>query len=238
MRVAVLAGSITAGIRMAKELETLNAVETFIVVCSLGRRPLMRWAREVLLAAKSSHWWTFTAKLYGYAKSGKLVILRRSLDDRTSTDLLRSLKCDVGLHAANVIYREPTISAFRLGILNAHIGILPKYRGRSVAEWSILQGDPTGVTVFFIDPGIDTGARILLREFVPPNGQEDVWAFKNELFAHDARLYRKALEVLLKPEVQFESNAISEGKRHYVMSKVLTSTATEILRQRRSSQLN
>jgi len=99
---------------------------------------------------KSFHWGTFVAKVYGYAKRRKLIILRRPLDNPTSIERLRSLQCDVGLHAANVIYREPTISAFRLGILNAHIGILPKYRGKSVAEWSILQGDSTGATVFFL----------------------------------------------------------------------------------------
>jgi hypothetical protein len=38
------------------------------------------------------------------------------------------------LHATDVIYRTETLQAFRLGILNAHIGVLPRYRGRSVME--------------------------------------------------------------------------------------------------------
>jgi len=129
-----------------------------------------------------------------------------------------------------VIYREPTISAFRLGILNAHIGILPKYRGRSVVEWSILQGDRTGVTVFFIDSGIDTGGRIVLREFIPSDGWKDVGALKNMLFGCDARLYRQALEALMSSEFRFDSNDISKGRRYYVMSKMLTQGVNEILR--------
>ena len=115
-----------------------------------------------------------------------------------------------------MIYREATISAFRMGILNAHIGILPKYRGRSVAQWSILQGDPTGVTVFFIDSGIDTGGRIVLREFIPSKGCNDVEALRNRLFSCADRLYRQALEALGRPEFQFERNNISAGKRYYV----------------------
>jgi methionyl-tRNA formyltransferase len=133
------------------------------------------------------------------------------------------------LHAANVIYREPTISAFRLGILNAHIGILPGYRGRSVAEWSVLQGDFTGVTVFFIDSGIDTGARIVLREFIPINGAKSVPSLKNQLFACDARLYRRAIEALMSPECQFQNNQISKGRRYYVMSKLFTNVVDQIL---------
>src|SRR2546426_11635535 len=230
MRVAVVASSIAAGVRIATEIENLPGVDVFIVVCNVGMRPaLLRWIREFVLLAKSLGRWT-PARLCRYLRSRRLFVLSRALDDVNSTDRLRSLQCDVGLHAANVIYREPTISAFRLGILNAHIGILPKYRGRSVAQWSVLQGDPTGVTVFFIDSGIDTGGRIVLREFIPSDGWHDVGPLKNMLFGCDARLYRKALEVLMRPGVQFERNDILKGKRYYIMSKMFTRVINEVLR--------
>jgi len=159
------------------------------------------------------------------------------LDDATSIERLRSLQCEVGLHAANVIYRDPTISAFKLGILNAHIGILPKYRGRSVVEWSLLQGDPTGVTVFFIDSGIDTGEHIVLREFISSDGKNSLTKLKNMLFGCDARLYRKALEALMRPGVQFDSNEVLLGRRHYVMSKMLTKVVNQILSDRDNPEL-
>src|SRR6266851_5667457 len=172
MRVAVLAGSIRAGMRIAGEIENLPGIDVFVIVCNVGMRsPLLRWSRELF-------------------------------------------------------------SAFRLGILNAHIGILPKYRGRCVVEWSVLQGDPTGVTVFFIDSGIDTGGRIVLREFIPSNGWKRVGALKNMLFGCDARLYRKALEALMQPGVRFEGNEILKGKRYYVMSKMFVHTVDRILRDR------
>jgi len=154
------------------------------------------------------------------------------LDDATSIERLRALHCDVGLHAANVIYREPTISSFRLGILNAHIGILPKYRGRCVVEWSVLHGDPTGVTVFFIDSGIDTGDRIVLREFIPSNRWKSAGALKKMLFGCDGRLYRKAVEALMQPGVQLEENDISKGHRYYVMSKMFKHIINKMLTDR------
>jgi methionyl-tRNA formyltransferase len=233
MRAAVVAGSIKTGMRLASEIENLPGLDLFVVVCNVGMKsPLVRWSREAFSALRSFQWATFTAKVYGYARRGKLIILRRPLDDPTSIERLRSLHCDVGLHAANVIYREQTISAFRLGILNAHIGILPKYRGRSVAEWSILQGDSTGITVFFIDSGIDTGERIVLREFVSSDGKNRVTKLKNMLFACDARLYRKALEALMCPEFQFEGNDLSEGRRYYVMSNIFTEVVNKTLTER------
>ncbi len=179
IRVAVIAGSISGGFRVAREIESMPGVDLFVVACNVGkRRPLLRWSREILSALKSPGWVALASKAYRYAREARLVILHHPLDEATSIDCLRSLQCDIGLHAANVICREPVISAFRLGILNAHIGILPKYRGRSVAEWSVLQGDPTGVTVFFIDPGIDTGDCLVLREFVPSREWRSVQALK------------------------------------------------------------
>lgn len=229
MRVAVIASSLAAGVRIAKEIQSLPGTEVFVIACNARRRPaLLRWTREALLLARSWRNWTL-AILWRLMQSRKLMVLRKALDDPGSTERLRSLQCDVGLHAANVIYRQPVISAFRLGILNAHIGILPGYRGRSVAEWSVLQGDRTGVTVFFIDSGIDTGARIVLREFIPANGAKSASQLKNHLFACDARLYRKALQALMTPAFQFEHNEVSRGHRYYVMSGLLTNVVNQIL---------
>jgi methionyl-tRNA formyltransferase len=230
MRVAIIAGSISGGIRIAKEIENLSGVDLFVVVCNVGKRsPLLRWSRDLLSALKTFKWRTLATKAFSYARQGRLIILHRPLDDASSIEHLRALQCDVGLHAANVIYREPTISAFRLGILNAHIGILPKYRGRCVVEWSVLQGDPTGITVFFIDSGIDTGDRIVLREFIPSKGWNGVRTLKNMLFGCDARLYRKALEALMSAGFSFESNDISKGQRYYVMSSLFTKAVNKIL---------
>jgi folate-dependent phosphoribosylglycinamide formyltransferase PurN len=92
-----------------------------------------------------------------------------------------------------------------------------------------LQGDCTGITVFFIDCGIDTGSRIVSREFIPVNGAKSVANLKSQLFSCDARLYRKALEALLAPEFQLQLNEVSRGQRYYVMSGMFTNVVNEIL---------
>jgi methionyl-tRNA formyltransferase len=233
MRVAVIATSLAAGIRIAAEIEHASAVDVSIVFWNPQlRSPLLRWLREFAVVLKSSCRRTYIKRLWGYARSGKLVILDHVLDDPASVERLRSLQYDVGVHTANVIYRESTIQAFRLGILNAHIGILPEYRGRSVAQWSVLQGDPTGVTVFFIDSGIDTGSRIVLRALIPSDGSMNVQALKKKLFGCDARLYREALEALASDSFAYQQNDVSQGKRYYVMSRLLTGVVDNILESR------
>src|SRR5262245_43977820 len=131
----------------------------------------------------------------------KLIILSRPLHHPRSLARLTRLELDIGLHKSGNIYRESTINCFRLGILNAHIGILPAFRGRSVAEWAVVEGQPVGVSVFFVDAGIDTGERIVLKEEVDISHCESLAAAKQYLFDLDAVFYRRALELLESGEV-------------------------------------
>lgn len=53
----------------------------------------------------------------------------------------------------------------RLGNLNAHASLLPKYRGAAPIQWAIASGESaTGVTTMRIDAGLDTGDILLQRE--------------------------------------------------------------------------
>ena len=53
----------------------------------------------------------------------------------------------------------------RLGCINLHASLLPKYRGAAPIHWAIMQGERvTGVTTMKIDPGLDTGDVLLMRE--------------------------------------------------------------------------
>lgn len=53
----------------------------------------------------------------------------------------------------------------RLGCINLHASLLPKYRGAGPIQWAIINGErTTGVTTMKIDPGMDTGDILLMRE--------------------------------------------------------------------------
>jgi methionyl-tRNA formyltransferase len=68
-----------------------------------------------------------------------------------NADLL--VVCDHG-----EILKPPVLAAARLGAINLHGSLLPKYRGAAPVQWAILHGDAeTGNTVFQITPGIDAG---------------------------------------------------------------------------------
>jgi len=53
----------------------------------------------------------------------------------------------------------------RLGCINLHASLLPKYRGAAPIQWAFIRGETvTGVTTMKIDPGLDTGDILLQRE--------------------------------------------------------------------------
>ena len=70
---------------------------------------------------------------------------------------LKSLKNTLLLYGGGGIIRQNIIDACDMGILNAHLGLLPQIRGMNAAEWNVLLNLPQAVSIHFIDNGIDTG---------------------------------------------------------------------------------
>lgn len=72
----------------------------------------------------------------------------------------------------------------RLGAINVHGSLLPRYRGAAPIQWAVINGDSeTGITIMQMDAGMDTGD-MLLTVSVPIGPDET----SGELFAHLARL--------------------------------------------------
>jgi methionyl-tRNA formyltransferase len=80
--------------------------------------------------------------------------------------MLRSLAPDVMVVVGyGQIIPQSVIDIPRLGIVNVHSSILPKYRGAAPAQWAIANGETrTGITTMRIDAGLDTGDILLARE--------------------------------------------------------------------------
>ncbi len=73
--------------------------------------------------------------------------------------------CDLHVSMSfNQIMKARSWSSAPEGFINCHAGALPFYRGRNILNWAIINGESRfGVTVHYIDPGIDTGNIILQR---------------------------------------------------------------------------
>jgi len=92
--------------------------------------------------------------------------LRRGDDAAVSLTLIRDVNPDVIIVAAygQILPRE-VLDAPRLGCVNIHASLLPRWRGASPINFCIMSGDKTGgITIMQMEDGIDTGDMFLCEE--------------------------------------------------------------------------
>ncbi len=149
-------------------------------------------------------------------------------------EAIRSHGIDLLLHlGGGGIVRQPIIEAARLGVFNAHMGVLPPYRGMNVTEWALWNGDPTGCTVHLIDRGIDTGD-ILLLCHVDVSAAESV-AQARELVnrAQLAQLSEVLRYALAAGELPPRTTAVARGGlQYFTMHPALVERLNQRLRAR------
>ena len=121
----------------------------------------------------------------------------KSLRNAEAQAEFADLKADAAVVAAyGLILPQPVLDAPRLGCLNVHGSLLPRWRGAAPIQRSILAGDAeTGITIMQMDAGLDTGA-MLLKDAVPITAQTTASSLHDELADMGARLIVEALDGL------------------------------------------
>ena len=107
-----------------------------------------------------------------YALANNLTLLQpTNLKDEDFLSELKDLNANLQIVVAFRMLPEVVWKMPELGTFNLHASLLPNYRGAAPINWAIINGDTkTGVTTFFIDDKIDTGAMILSNEIeITPN---------------------------------------------------------------------
>jgi len=81
-----------------------------------------------------------------------------NLREKKTFQEIEALKADIGLSILfGYILSKDFIDIFKAGIVNLHPSYLPYNRGQYPNVWSIVEDTPAGVTLHYIDKGIDTG---------------------------------------------------------------------------------
>jgi methionyl-tRNA formyltransferase len=126
-----------------------------------------------------------------------------------------ALGLDAAVVAAYGLILPPAVlAAPRLGCVNVHASLLPRWRGAAPIERAILAGDAeTGITIMQMAEGLDTGP-MLLRQAVPVGPDATTAALRVELAALGARLMVEALDRIgeLAPQPQ-PANGVTYAKK-------------------------
>ncbi|MDT0676821.1 methionyl-tRNA formyltransferase [Autumnicola musiva] len=153
-----------------------------------------------------------------YAKEENLKILQpTNLKSEEFLKELKALEPDVQVVVAFRMLPQTVWALPRFGTFNLHASLLPQYRGAAPINWSIINGDrETGVSTFFIDDKIDTGAMIL-QEKLSIGENENVGQLHDRLMENGARLVVKTLELIqnkkIKTTLQEESETLKAAPK-------------------------
>ena len=88
------------------------------------------------------------------------------IKDENFIKILEKIQADLFVVVAyGQILSEQILKMPKLGCINVHGSLLPKYRGAAPIQWAIINGeDTTGVTIMYMDKGLDSGDMILKEE--------------------------------------------------------------------------
>ena len=136
-------------------------------------------------------------------------------EDFSSEKFIRKIKNQnpdllVVCHFQKLLKKE-LIEIPSFGAINLHPSMLPKYRGMSPQHWPIINGEKyTGITVHFIDEGVDTGD-IIIQKKIPIKKDYYVSDLQNQFKPVYKIIFNQAIELIESKNVNFFKQSHLKG---------------------------
>lgn len=108
-------------------------------------------------------------KFVEYASEYALPLIKhKNINSDEFIQIVKKYNCDLFISMSfNQIFKQEMIDLPPMKIINCHAGKLPSYRGRNILNWALINDEKEfGITVHYVDNGIDTGAIILQESFL------------------------------------------------------------------------
>jgi folate-dependent phosphoribosylglycinamide formyltransferase PurN len=139
-----------------------------------------------------------------------------NVNSKEAVTWIKEREIDVIINAGGGIFRRKIVEAPKIGILNAHMGYLPPFRGMNVLEWSLFYGNRIGVTLHFIDIGIDTGDILLFREIEIEDG-DTIASLRAKSLAMNVEIMIEGIKGLDDGTLARTPQRPEDGKQYFVM---------------------
>lgn len=134
-------------------------------------------------------------------EKGLKVMQPLNLKSEEFLEELRSLQANLQVVVAFRMLPKQVWAMPELGTFNLHASLLPQYRGAAPINWAIMNGEEeTGVTTFFIDEKIDTGA-IIEKRYTPIDADENAGSLHDRLMDLGADLVSDTLQLIADDNV-------------------------------------
>lgn len=156
------------------------------------------------------------------ALKNKIIFLApENINSKKFINFLNNNKCDLYCSMSyNQIFSAKTINKMDKNIINCHAGKLPFYRGRSVLNWAIINGEKFfGITIHYIDHQIDTG-KIILQKIIKINKKDYFNNVLQKAYKNCPLLLFKAVkQIKRKKHKTIDQKKISKNFSYYKKRK-------------------
>ncbi len=138
-----------------------------------------------------------------------------SINSPQAIALLKELQPDLIIVNGTRIISKKVLAAVNCKFINTHAGITPKYRGVHGTYWALASNDAanSGVTVHFVDEGIDTGS-IISQDFVTPTAKDNFSTYPMLQIAKGVVLLKQAVKDHFAGSIVLKQNQM-ESKLWY-----------------------
>ena len=118
-----------------------------------------------------------------------------SLSSVESRNLLKELNPDLIIVNGTRIISKKTLECVSAPFINIHVGITPLFRGVHGGYWALATGrkELFGVTIHYVDPGIDTGG-IIEQIFLTPSPKDNYYTFPYLKYAETLPVLQKVID--------------------------------------------
>ena len=151
--------------------------------------------------------------VHHFAEEQNIPVLTPSnFKDEKSVETFKDFKADLAVVAAfGLLLPEDILSAPRLGCINIHASMLPRWRGASPIQQAILNGDKeSGISIMQMEKGLDTGP-VLIQEALPLVPKETAGTLHDKLANLAFRMIVPTVDGLasgeLTPQTQDDARA-------------------------------
>ncbi len=180
----------TVSVIVLQRNRTPQRIRHLVRVVGLRHAVGLAWRKavDVLRGGRRQSWQT---DAFYTAHTDRLVVVPH-LNHAACREILVELQPDIAIVGCAGILRPEVFQVPRYGTLNVHPGLLPQYRGLSPVCWALLDGNDVGVTLHFIDTGIDTGP-IVAQQHVEVRPGDTITDVRRKVWAAGFGLLTEAL---------------------------------------------
>lgn len=166
-------------------------------------------------------------------RTGIPIIYCKDLNHEAAVNRLKKISPDIVVFTGGGLIREPLLAQAGHGILNCHMGVLPKYRGMDVVEWPMIEGnfETIGTTVHFMDTGVDTGDILAIKK-IAANANETTQELRERFEPIMCLEMVNTCVRFLRGEIKRKPQASKEGKQYFILHDRLMEIARSRLARR------